>query len=265
MIEDLHTLMDRQKSEIMAELKYLEYTYSKDYREVFEDIANLLFCTELGLEKGVNKRINQRDIESDPVKKDGKCYTYQAKYYDASTNLSKHKKELIDSIKGASLQGVTDLYFFINKDKPDKISKTGKEPKYIEDIESAATGCGIKLHWWTKSKIESSLDMPKFTHIKNLYFDFGKNIRNYYDYVVELYEKPNTGNELLGEESFSELYMQPSYYKSEGETGDVEQLFDEFISEGTCGVLWIVGEPGHGKTSMCIKAVADYAAHNLPE
>jgi hypothetical protein len=57
--------------------------------------------------------------------------------------------------------------------------------------------------------------------------------------------------------------MQPSYYKSNDETGDVDQLLDEFISKGDHGVFWIVGEPGHGKTSMCIKAVADYRSRKL--
>ncbi len=83
-------------------------------------------------------------------------------------------------------------------------------------------------------------------------------INEYQKYVADCYEKHNTGNELLGEESLAELYMQPFYYKSEEEMGDVEQLFEEFIAKEDCGVLWIVGEPGHGKTSMCIKAVTDY-------
>ena len=85
-----------------------------------------------------------------------------------------------------------------------------------------------------------------------------KNKNEYYDYVLEQYKKRNEGNELLGEESLEELYMQPSYYKSENRFGNVAQLFDDFISKVDSGVLWIVGEPGHGKTSMCIKAVADY-------
>ena len=85
-----------------------------------------------------------------------------------------------------------------------------------------------------------------------------KNKNEYYDYVLEQYKKRNEGNELLGEESLEELYMQPSYYTSENRFGKVAQLFDDFISKGESGVLWIVGEPGLGKTSMCIKTVADY-------
>ena len=84
------------------------------------------------------------------------------------------------------------------------------------------------------------------------------NIEAYYDYVKGLYTKRYKGNTLLGEESLSELYMQPFYYKAKEVTGDVEQLLEEFCSKGESGVLWIVGEPGHGKTSMCIKAIADY-------
>ena len=241
----------------MAEIKQIECMYSKDYREVFEDIATLMFCTELGLEKGVNRRINQRAIESDPVLINGKWYAYQAKYYDASTKLSAHKQDLITCVEGAAGRNVTDLFLYINKNLPDTDPDTGKEVGYIREIEDVARRHSVILHWCTLSMIEASLDMPKYVYIKNLYFGHG-NIKGYYDYVVKLYESPNTGNTLLGEESLAELYMQPSYYKSNDETGDVEQLFDEFISKGDYGVLWIVGEPGHGKTSMCIKAVADY-------
>lgn len=73
----------------MAELKELEYRFSKKYQDVFEDIATLIFCTEIGLSKGVNKRVNQKAIESDPVSINEKIYAYQAKYYEASTKLLK--------------------------------------------------------------------------------------------------------------------------------------------------------------------------------
>jgi hypothetical protein len=221
---------------IMAEIKQIECMYSKDYRKVFEDIANLMFCTELGLEKGVNRRINQRAIESDPVLIDGKLYAYQAKYYDASTKLSDHKRDLIQCIEGAASRKVTDLFLYINKDMPDTDPDTGEEAGYIREIEDVARRYSVILQWYTLSMIEASLDMPKYAHIKNLYFGHG-NIKGYYDYVVERYESPNTGNTLLGEESLAELYMQPSYYKSESEMGDVEQLLDEFISDGNHGVL----------------------------
>ena len=82
--------------------------------------------------------------------------------------------------------------------------------------------------------------------------------KDYQDYVMGLYTKRNKGNELLGEESLSDLYMKPYYYTSESNCNDVEDMLENFSTTGKSGVLWIVGEPGHGKTSMCIKAVADY-------
>ena len=80
----------------------------------------------------------------------------------------------------------------------------------------------------------------------------------YYDYVYSLYTQRLHGNELIGEESLSELYIQPYYYKYTYEFDNIENLIEEFLTNGESGVLWIAGEPGHSKTSMCIKAVADY-------
>lgn len=130
----------------MAELKHLEYRYSKDYREVFEDIANLMFCTELGLGKGVNRRINQRSIESDPVCIDGKFYAYQAKYYDESTKLPVHKKDLVECVKGAGSRNVTDLFLYINKNLPDTDPDTGEEAGYVREIEDVASQHSVILY-----------------------------------------------------------------------------------------------------------------------
>ena len=110
----------------------------------------------------------------------------------------------------------------------------------------------------TKSNYTNGTYSEINTSRKDTPSELEKHKREYYDYVLEQYRKRNEGNELLGEESLEELYMPPSYYKSYWEFGKVAQLFDDFISEEDSGVLWIVGEPGHGKTSMCIKAVADY-------
>ena len=86
----------------------------------------------------------------------------------------------------------------------------------------------------------------------------GDRIKEYQNYAMGLYTKRISGNSLLGEESLSDLYMQPYYYESEHSFGDVEGLLENFCLDEQIRVLWIVGEPGHGKTSMCLKAVADY-------
>jgi hypothetical protein len=79
--------MYREGGDTMADLRMLETNYPKDSRAAFEDLCTLLFCMELGLSHGVNRRINQRGIESDPVRVGDRVYAYQAKYYDAVTRL----------------------------------------------------------------------------------------------------------------------------------------------------------------------------------
>lgn len=133
----------------MADLRMLEHNYPRDSRTAFEDLCTLLFCAELGLSHGVNRRVNQRGIESDPVRINGMVYAYQAKYYDAATRLKDKKDELVKSIKVARAEGVTDLLFFVNKDLPDR-NADGGETKFVRDLEAAAHGGAgapeVRLH-----------------------------------------------------------------------------------------------------------------------
>ena len=82
-------------------------------------------------------------------------------------------------------------------------------------------------------------------------------IKAYQEYVSSLFTSRINGNTLLGEESLSETYINPYYYTSLTETDSVENLIEKFLAQHN-RVLYIVGEPGHGKTSMCIKAVYDF-------
>lgn len=161
----------------MAELKELEYKYPKDYHGIFEDLSTLMFCTEIGLTYGVNRRINQYGIESEPVIMDSKVYAFQAKYYESSTTLALRKNDLIKSIKAAREKNVSHLMIFINKDLPDTDRQTNEEVSYLRDINNVArnTAHPIVIDWWTKSKIETSLDLPKFKAIRDRYFNVTNN------------------------------------------------------------------------------------------
>ena len=246
----------------MAELKKLEYKYSKGYETAFEDLATLMFCAELGLSHGVNRRINQRGIESDPVVIGSKTYAYQAKYYEASTTLSSHKKDLINSIHEARAKGVTDLMFFINKDLPDTNYKTDEEAKYIKEIQDAAKGglgeFSITLDWWTLSKIETSLGQPKFRHINDLYFgDFtkGDDYSAFYEYIYKVFSDIPK-NSLFGNMSLSDCYIESTILINDTEQNVREYLETWVTSEDNISV--ICGEPGQGKTSLSRKAMCDF-------
>lgn len=112
---------------VKVNLEELRTTFPGNPSKAFEDMCTLMFCTKLGLSHGVNRRINQMGIESEPVRIGNKVYAYQAKFYGPNTALSEHKGDLIKAIKAAREEGVTDLMLFINKDKPDK-KRSKEEP-----------------------------------------------------------------------------------------------------------------------------------------
>ncbi len=245
----------------MAELKTLERLFSKDYHTAFEDLSTLIFCTELGLGRGVNRRINQRGIESDPEIIGSKKYAYQAKYYEASTTLSLHKDDLIKSIKEARHKGVTNLMIFINKNLPDTNRGSDEEVKYIKEIYEAANGSAdeepILLDWWTRSKIESSLDLPKFKYIRDIYFseDNQKGYAEFYEYIYKKCTDALTES-VYGSMSLIDSYIEP-IIDVNGVDMNVKKYLEEWL-DGNKHISVICGEPGQGKTSLCLMAMCDF-------
>ena len=255
----------------MANLKTLEFKYQKDFHTVFEDLATLMFCTVLCLPWGVCRRKNQKGIESDPVKIDKKVregsefccspgvYAYQAKYY--SDKLNNHTNEIKESIQQARKEGVTHLLFFTNQWRPDRNSKTGKEPRFLHDIELYCQGTNqepeIKLIWWDGSIIETSLDLPDFKNVRDIYFHESESSITssfYKDVYSEFSETPK--NSLYGDISLREGYIEPSILL-DGSICSVKEFLEIFVNRET-SIAVICGEPGHGKTSLCYKAMCDF-------
>lgn len=251
---------------IMAELRELENNYPKDYRTAFEDLTTLIFCTYLHLSHGVNRRVNQKGIECDPVTIKDRTYSFQSKYYDAATRLSDKKTDFINSIEIARQKGVTNLLFFVNKDLTEANKKTDEEPQYLKDVYEAAKGNDerpeVVLEWWTLSKIESTLDMDAYRYIQKIYIgDVGSEETGYfafYDYVYDRFCK-NFEKELYGDVSFRNSYIEPSVNvkNPDGSNKSIREYLESWVdSNGSIAV--IIGEPGHGKTSLCQKAMCDF-------
>lgn len=250
----------------MAELRKLEIIYSKNYHTAFEDLSTLIFCTYLGLQQGVNRRINQKGIESDPVTIGNKKYAYQAKYYEAATRLRDKKFDFINSIETARQKGVTHLLFFINKDLPDTINQTREESKYLKEINKVAEGSdketSVVIDWWTLSRIESCLDMPKYKHIQQIYL-CNKEIDTkgyslFYDYIYKQFSSESE-NELFGNVSLLDFYIEPTVNEKDakGYNKTVRVFLESWIEQNE-SIAVICGEPGHGKTSLCWKAMCDF-------
>lgn len=82
----------------MAKLSRLEDNFERDYRDAFEDMATHMLVAEFGLPRTPLRRKNQALIEGDPVmRNDGRCFAYQVKYLDATTEA----KVLEEPFKGA--------------------------------------------------------------------------------------------------------------------------------------------------------------------
>ena len=250
----------------MAKLNILEINYPMNCRDAFENMATHIFCVKLNLTEGVNRPKNHKGIESEPIKIGSKVYAYQAKYYDSASKLSEKKASIISCIREARQQGVTDLLFFVNKDHTED-SKTGETASYKKEIEAVAKGIegepDIELDWWTLSRIEQTLDMPKYKYISDLYLGNSEinshGVSSFYDYIYnECID--NSESELYGGMSLLDSYIEPTleindtarvYYSS------LRGYLEKWV-EDAAPITVICGEPGHGKTSLCYKAMCDY-------
>lgn len=82
--------------------KAFEYKFSTDPRPAFEGLAYILFCYEFKQTYGIFRYYNQPYIETQPANTaDGHKVGFQAKYYDAGTQMSSKEQNLKDAIKGA--------------------------------------------------------------------------------------------------------------------------------------------------------------------
>lgn len=97
--------------------KAFEYKFSADPRPAFESLAYILFCYEFKQTYGIFRYYNQPYIETQPANTaDGHKVGFQAKYYDAGTQMSSKEQDLKDAIKGAKNKyvGIDRIIFYIN-------------------------------------------------------------------------------------------------------------------------------------------------------
>lgn len=143
-----------------------------DKREsyAFEQMAYLLFCSELGNRTGLFRYKNQAGIETDPIKKGKEVIGFQAKYYDAK--IAENKSDIIDSIDKAAQNepGLTKILFYLNQEFSESSKKGAKKPQYQKEIECAARKRGIEIDWRVPSYFEIQLFLPENAYILNLFF-----------------------------------------------------------------------------------------------
>lgn len=273
-------------SDQAAKLSDIERKYPGSYREAFETLATHMFMQRLSLPEPPIRRTNQKGIEADavevPYDLDYLCkkgtYAYQAKYFDSRTEIADRKEEFIKSIVTAKENGVTDLFFYVNKELRQN-TKTGNKPAGEDEIEKSAEKAGLRsIHWYTKKEIEAELDKPAYLHIKNLFLgeQNASNISGFYEHICNMITQGNA-NAVYGSMSLLDSYIEPILCKREGEQSlfssyrnshepkdsetillqDVRDYLESWVTKNEYITIFC-GEPGHGKTSLCQKAMYDF-------
>ena len=91
--------------------------------------------------------------------------------------------------------------------------------------------------------------------VNGMRFGTEKDIQSFYEYIYEEFAKTPKSN-LYGKISLKDGYIEPMIY-IDGKTQSVRKYLESWV--GTESTITVIsGEPGHGKTSLCWKAMCDF-------
>jgi len=149
--------------------------YDKREMWAFEQMSYLLFCAEFNNRVGLFRYKNQTGIETEPIKKDGKYYGFQSKFY--TNSIADNKDDIIDSIKKAKSKNkqLDELLLYINQELSESTTKSKKKPQYQLDIEKVAKTAGISIQWRVPSNFELQLSLPENKYINDIFFSLDPN------------------------------------------------------------------------------------------
>ncbi|MDR0982562.1 MAG: ATP-binding protein [Culturomica sp.] len=219
--------------------KIFSVKYDKRVTWAFEQMSYLLFCAEFNNRIGLFRYKNQTGIETEPIKKDGKYYGFQSKYY--TNSITDNKDDIIDSIKKAKSKNkqLDELLLYINKELSESSSKSKKKPKYQLEIEEAAKAVGINIQWRVPSHFELQLSLPENKYINDIFFCLDTSEGDLLDEITKHNE--NILQAIQTEISFGEKQIKID------RSSDVDAIAD--ASQKRKNII-ISGEGGCGKTAI---------------
>lgn len=129
----------------MINWSVFEAKYGAGAWKAFEDLCNCLFCKQLGIINGLISRINQPDIETDPVRIGDELIGFQVKYYGPSIRISQKEKELSAEILSAAnrYKGISKIYLYINKVLSSNPNNEFAIPNFQSKIDNQAKEVGM--------------------------------------------------------------------------------------------------------------------------
>lgn len=220
--------------------KAFEYKFSTDPRPTFEGLAYILFCYEFKQTYGIFRYYNQPYIETQPADTaDGHKVGFQAKYYDAGTQMSSKEQDLKDAIKGAKNKyaGIDRIIFYINKEFSASSAKDKDKPKHQLRIEKYGKNLGIEIQWRGQSHIEKMLAEEELKYVKNMYFNADAGIDRFHENLI------NHKNSIL-----KHIHSTIRYNEKEVKIPQDYQKITDF-QESDTQVMIIHGAAGAGKSA----------------
>ena len=260
------------KDNMNGKVSWNVFAYRFEDREqiTFEELCYQLFCRKFDLKEGLHRFYNQHYIETDPARiSETRVVGFQAKYFESKVINDNQKRLLKETIEKAAVKypEMTELFFYITSEfsessKPDQTKTEGQIA-----IEECAREHGIKLEWVMRSNLEVILQGEEYRSIWNYYFNPDpakagrsalsaevESIVRYAHFITEKYTELNS-NIVNGNEPLKDAYI-PLYLKTSPRIS-MKEFLEKFV-QGDERVAVIYGEPGHGKTSLCVKAAYDF-------
>ena len=264
------------KDNMNGKVSWNVFAYRFEDREqiTFEELCYQLFCRKFDLKEGLHRFYNQHYIETDPARiSETRVVGFQAKYFESKVINDNQKKLLKETIEKAAIKypEMTELFFYITSEfsessKPDQTKTDGQIA-----IEECAREHGIKLEWVMRSNLEVILQGKEYRGIWNYYFNPDpakagrsplsaeeESVVRYAQFITEKYTELNS-NIVNGNEPLKDAYI-PLYLKTSPRMSMKDFL--EQVVQGDERVAVVYGEPGHGKTSLCVKAAYDFYNEN---
>jgi len=152
----------------------------------FQALAELLFCEELDIKKGLFRHKNQIGIETKPfIDIDGNTIGFQAKYYTSTANKTKAKADIVDSIKKAKAKNknLSKIYLYVYPEFAESPKPNKEKPTFQEAIENEAHKIDIEIIWRVPSHIERQVLLPENKYIYDLFFNLDPNSGDLIDEV----------------------------------------------------------------------------------
>ena len=207
-------------------------------------------------ENDIQISIQNADMESVAIKRQDLILLARDKMLSSLINIKENRKkqflnsacsefELHSAILQDYLEGFYDIIFMM------ETKETSDEAKALFNSLSDQMCTELKKQNERVGILENKVRNFEYTHQVDFTSFYESTIREFTK------KKDPPSEEILGKESDKETYIN-AFIEVGGKEQPVLDYLSEWFNKTAYGTLLIYGEPGHGKSLLCKKAVADF-------